>query len=258
MAAVGAVKSVFQYATAKSVPIASLGAAITSSIFLYRNMKKVEEGHIGRLGVALGQGKNLYDYTISQVNNLDNAIINASKTATKVDDVILNSAKKVTTSLGNAAKADKLVGGVGKAANWASKNIRPLIIASAGIDIALADDKKAATVENACALSAMFSAEKLVSSGVIQKKVKEVASSKVVQESGFVKKVLPKIKGKVGQLAKNSKFLSKVLKHAPGVVGAVLSSAGMVIASCKAYDAGLAVADKIILRKDDERQEYMV
>ena len=253
MAAVGAVKSVFEYATGKSAPIAALGAAVTSSVFLYRNMKKVEDGHIGRLGVALGQGKNLYDYAVNKVNDLDNAIVRATKTKTKVDDVILNSTKKVTTSLEEAAKADKLIGGVGKAANWASKNINPLIIASAGIDIALADDKTEATVENACALTAMFSAEKLVKSGVIQQKAKDVASSEVIQESGFVKKVLPKIKGKVGEMASHSKVLAKVLKHAPGVLGSV----GLIFASCKAYDAGLAVADKIILRKDKESQEYI-
>ncbi len=118
---------------------------ISSALFCGRNVNKATtQGRIGRAYVAIGQGANVFDH----VRTLDNAFGKSAKTA--VD------------ALKTAAKSEKLIEYAGKAVDFASKNINPLLCASAGLDILMSEDKGEALVTNTTALTSMFAVEHLM------------------------------------------------------------------------------------------------
>lgn len=118
---------------------------VATAIFCARNTDKVlDQGKDSRIGVAVGQGKNL----LESVAKYDNAAGEGSK-------VVLGTLK-------NLANNDALLKFAGKAVNIAANNINPLICVSAGIDVLTSDDKESALITNTTALGSMFAVESLM------------------------------------------------------------------------------------------------
>lgn len=170
---------------------------ISSTIFCVRNVDKAENGKVGRWGVAVGQGKKVADY----ITTLDNKFGKGAKSA--VD------------SLATFAKSEKLLQYAGKAIDFAAKNVNPLICVSAGIDVFNSDDKEAALVTNATALTSMFAVEKLM-----KKHLDEIPKMDCMK--GIAKKVM--------QFEKENKC--------EGKISAIIHGVAFVVGSCTAYNVG--------------------
>ncbi|MDD3420579.1 MAG: hypothetical protein PHE78_08315 [Candidatus Gastranaerophilales bacterium] len=118
---------------------------ISSAIFCARNVDKAErQDKVGRWAVAVGQGKKVFDYVRTLDNDLGKGANEAYKNITMVSE------------------KSKALQGLGKAVDFASKKVNPLICVSSGIDILRAKDKEEAFVENGAALGGMFATEKLM------------------------------------------------------------------------------------------------
>lgn len=118
--------------------------AVASAIFCARNIDKSEKGEYGRIPVFIGQGKNV----INSIMTLDNAVGKTTQSAVE--------------AVHKMAKAEPLLGTLGKGIEFASKNINFLICVSGGVKVATADDKVSAAIEQTSALGAMFGAEYLM------------------------------------------------------------------------------------------------
>lgn len=191
---------------------------ISSAIFCARNVDKAEnQDKVGRWAVAVGQAKKVTDY----VTTLDNCVGRDSKAA--------------ADAIKSYAKEEKIFKYAGKAANFASKNINPLICVSSGIDILKADDKETALISNAAALGTMFA---------VEKQMKKHLSN------------IPKTKSETIQnISKNvMKFAEKY--KCTKTLPAILHGTAFVVGSCAAYGGGekfgTLVAGKITGREKQE------
>jgi len=119
-----------------------MGNVLASAIFCIRNEDKVKNGDIGRLPVAIGQGRNV----VNSIMSFDNAIGKTAKTAVDALEI--------------ASKDEALLKYAGKAVNFVGDHINPLICVSSGIKVLTSDDKASAFVTQASALSGMFAVEK--------------------------------------------------------------------------------------------------
>lgn len=152
--------------------------SIATCWFLARNGEQANDGHIGKYAVAIGQAKKIYD----EVAALDNAIGKGFQSTADI--------------LNGYAASNKIVGGAGKLLKFASQNVNPLIITSAVIDTAMADDKITTGVTSAAGVTAMFGAEKLM-----KKFLTKESEVKLAQRiTDFVKKIHPERAGKIGRI----------------------------------------------------------
>jgi len=127
-----------------------MGNVVSSTIFCIRNTDKVENGDYGRVPVAALQLCNVG----KSIMSFDNAVLKYS----------------------------------GKAINFASDHINPLICVSSGIKVLNLDDKSSALVEQASALSGMFATEALMKKYLqtgIDKSIEQV--KKLENKKGFEK-----------------------------------------------------------------------
>lgn len=171
---------------------------VATAIFCARNTDKaLDQGKVGRIGVAVGQSKNL----LEAVAKYENAAGKGSKAA--------------LGAMRNLANNDALLKFAGKAVNFASNNINPLICVSAGIDVMRSDDKESALITNATALGSMFAVEKLM-----KKYLDEIPKMECMK--GISQKVL--------KFAEGTK--------AEGKLPAIIHGVAFVIGSCTAYAAG--------------------
>ena len=179
---------------------------ISSAIFCFRNVDKTTNGNIGRAPVAVGQATKV----ISTIQDYDNVIGKTAKTAVE--------------ALGTAAKNEKLLEVAGKGLKFLSQNVNPLICVSAGVDVAFADDKKSAIIENTVALSSMFAVEK------VMKKPLDNGLDKIAETARKTESI-----DKVAEKILNHD--SKIIKNLPGIFKGV----AFVVGSCLAYDIGKKV-----------------
>lgn len=186
---------------------------VSSTIFCARNIDKAEnQDKVGRWAVAVGQGKKVIDY----VRTLDNEL--GKNTNALIHDI------KVVS------EQEKLLEYTGKAINFASKKVNPLIIMSSGLDVLTAEDKKSALVKNTTALSAMFAVEHLMKNHLDD---------------------VTKIKG-IDKVAK--KVAEFGMKHnCEGKLGALIHGVAFVVGSCTAYSVGDKFGD-LILNKTDAKK----
>lgn len=179
---------------------------ISSAIFCARNVEKAEtQDKVGRWAVAAGQAKKVFDY----VQTLDNKVGEKARSAQSVMKTV--------------AKEEKIVKGIGKAVDYASKNVNPLICVSSGIDVLRSDDKEYTAVTSAAALAAMFGTEAFMKDhmdSVAKKGVEKL--SKIKGASKIIEKVATTIKG------------SKYGKAAPAIV----HGTAFVVGSCLGYAGG--------------------
>lgn len=184
-----------------------MGNAISSLIFTFRSGKKAKNGDIGRAPIAVGQAKNAF----TEISKFDNIAGNATKAATSI----------FTSSKLNDCKALKYTG---KAVNFVSKNINPLICVSSGIKIAKSDDKVKTGLVEIGALSGMFMGE-----GLMKKYQDNIFTSKNVEK--IVQKAMDK--GIFKTLGK--KILSS---NAPKDIALITKGLAFVGASISSYALG--------------------
>ena len=191
--------------------MAEIASAVAAGIFCARNVDKAEnQGRIGRWVPAGGQLANVTKY----VSSLDNKVGKGTQEAVNI--------------FRKAAQNEKLLDYAGKAVNFASKHVNHFLVASAGIDILMADDKEEAIVTNTTALGSMFAVEKLM-----KEHLKDIP--KMERMKGISEKVM--------KFAKENKCEGKL----PGIIHGV----AFVLGSCTAYGAGEQLG-KFILGKSDK------
>lgn len=180
---------------------------ISSAIFCARNVDKAErQDKVGRWAVAVGQGKKVFDYVRTLDNDLGKGANEAYKNITMVSE------------------KSKALQGLGKAVDFASKKVNPLICVSSGIDILRAKDKEEAFVENGAALMGMFGVEALM-----KKHMDEKLTEKCLEKAS-------KIKGLENAAENFAKFTGK--NKFTKAIPAMIYGTAFVIGSCTGYNVG--------------------
>lgn len=188
---------------------------ISSAIFCARNVDKAEnQDKVGRWAVAVGQGKKVFDY----VRTLDNDL---GKEA--------NSAYNAITMV---SKDSKALQGIGKAIDFASKKVNPLICVSSGIDVLMAKDKESALIQNAGALGGMFAVEALM-----KKHLDDVVKIKGIDT----------IAQKVMKFSTKNKY-TKVLP-------AMIHGVTFVVGSCTGYSVGQKFGQMLLSKPQPQAQK---
>ena len=173
---------------------------VKSLVFGGRNFDKVTNSKVhdeGRILATAGQFKK----AINTVQSLDNKVAKGASAAIE--------------QVSKAAKASKYASTfekVNKAANFAAKNVNPLLCVAAGYRVATAKDKKKAIVREAVGMTTMFAVEKQMNNYI-----------KMAKTSGWVSKIPNK----------NLRILAEAGLGLAFVAGSILSST-----------AGYKVADK--------------
>lgn len=116
-------------------------SGVATGIFAVRNAGKTANENIGRLPVTVGQGA---------------AVI---KAGAQYNNAVSKQAKVVLNTIDEVAKSDKIFGGLAKAVKFASDHVNPLIVASSGLNIALAEDKKSTAIAETGCIAGMFLGE---------------------------------------------------------------------------------------------------
>lgn len=142
---------------------------VATTIFCVRNGDKTASGDFGRLPVTVGQGAAV----IKAGAEYNNPISKGLKT-------FLNTSETI-------AKSDKFYRGLSKTVKFAADNVNPLIVASSGLKVLLADkeERKDTIIKESVGLSAMFLGE-----GLMKKHM-----DKVLTKLPVGKKWIPIIKG---------------------------------------------------------------
>ncbi len=173
---------------------------VKSLVFGGRNFDKVTNAQVhdeGRILATAGQFKK----AINTVQSLDNKVAKGASAA-------IGQVSKVAKASKYASTFEK----VNKAANFAAKNVNPLLCVAAGYRVARAKDKKKAVVREAVGMTTMFAVEKQMNNYI-----------KMAKTSGWVSKIANK----------NLRILAEAGLGLAFVAGSILSST-----------AGYKVADK--------------
>ncbi|MBR1425505.1 hypothetical protein IJ579_08085 [bacterium] len=117
------------------------GGAVSAGIFSIRNVDKTSNGEVGRLPVAVGQ------------------ISNTFKEIAKYNNIFARGVKGTLNTLDEIAKYDQICNNLSKCVKFASEHVNPLIVASSGLNVALADDKKSTAIAETGNLVGMFACE---------------------------------------------------------------------------------------------------
>lgn len=177
---------------------------VKSLVFGGRNCDKITNSKVhdeGRILATVGQFKK----AINTVRTLD-------KECAKGASAAINHVAEAAKASKYASTFEK----VNKAANFAAKNVNPLLCVAAGYRVATAKDKKKAVVREAVGMSTMFAVEKQMNNYI-----------KMAKTTGWVSKIPNK----------NLKMLAEAGLGIAFVVGSVLSStAGYKVADA-AYSA---------------------
>lgn len=118
-------------------------SGVATGIFAVRNAGKTANENIGRLPVTVGQ-------TASVI-----------KAGAEYNNAVSKQAKVVLNTCSEIAKTDKVFNGLTKVVKFASDNVNPLIIASSGLNVLMANKeerKKTLISETGCIIG-MFAGE---------------------------------------------------------------------------------------------------
>ena len=187
---------------------------VSSAIFAVRNVDKFENGDIGRLPVAGAQTINIFDKILHYNARL----------AIGTDGAI--------QAFNAMAEHNKFLNYTGKTIKWAAQNVNPLICASGGLKVLMADDKPKAAVVESASLATMFAGEKLMKTALLD----VIMDSKPVQGaiSGLKKAKLTK------------PWMEVIAKHnAGGKLSAIARGVMFVGASIGSYAAGQKIGEDI-------------
>jgi len=191
---------------------------VASGIFAIRNVGKVENGEVGRAPVVVGQ------------------FAGVMKEISKYDKTIGVGAKNALSIFKDIAGDSKALKYGGKAVEFMSNNINPLICVSSVIKVANAKDKELAFREELGSLGCMFLGEHLVS-----KNYDKIANSKTVTNA-------------ISKMSK-SKTLEPIFKAIAkrnwgGKIGSIIKGLTFVTASIGSSYLGLE-ATKSLLKNTD-------
>ena len=144
-------------------------SGVASGIFAIRNCDKTTNGDIGRLPVTVGQSA---------------AVI---KAGAQYNNAIAKPIKIILDTCDDIAKSDKVFNGLKKVVKFASDNVNPLIVASSGVKVALADkeERKSTLISESGTLAGMFLGE-----GWMKKHLDDILAKTPIS-----KKWLPIVKG---------------------------------------------------------------
>lgn len=142
---------------------------VATGLFCLRNGDKTASGDFGRLPVTVGQGAAV----LKAGAEYNNPVSKGIKTFLDTSETI--------------AKSDKFYRGLSKTVKFAADHVNPLIVASSGLKVALADkdERKDTIIKETGCLSAMFLGE-----GLMKKHM-----DKILVKLPVGKKWLPIIKG---------------------------------------------------------------
>lgn len=121
--------------------LSKMYSGIATGLFAIRNCNKTTNGDVGRLPVTVGQTASVL------------------KAGAQYNNALSRQAKVVINTCEQIAKTDKLFNGVSKIVKFASDNVNPLIAASSGVKVILADDKKSAFLTEGGCIAGMFLGE---------------------------------------------------------------------------------------------------
>lgn len=120
----------------------------------------------------------------------------AGKAAAKLDNVLGKGTQAAINVMCDVSKHNKVLEYATKGANWASKNVNPLLVGAAGYRVLAADDKEAALKKEVFGMSAMFGVEAVMKECLNSKYLDEVhhkmknkyakAALAIIEGLGFV------------------------------------------------------------------------
>lgn len=194
-------------------PTALLDVCVPSSVFLYNNIKKVENGETARGTVVFAQGAKIAEAVAKYHSD-------TAKNATEAFNIF-----------GKYAEKSRALDVAGKGINWATKNVNPLICLSSAYKVATSDDKVHTGITQLGAISGMFLGEGLTKQNM----------GKLINEENVVK---------LAEKTKNIEGLKSianfVLKAGNGSkIASILKGVVFVCASMTSYDLGQKLATNL-------------
>jgi len=187
-------------------PVAVLDVCVPSSVFLYNNIRKVENGEKARGSVVFAQGAKI------------------AQAVAKYHDSTANGASEAYNIFGKYANKSKILDYAGKGINWATRNVNPLICASAAYKTVKSDNKVHTGITQIGALSGMFLGEGLMKRN----------SDKVINEEN-IKKLAEKVKD-----VKGFKSIAKTILEGGngGKIASIIKGIAFVAVSMTSYNIG--------------------
>lgn len=198
---------------------------VASGIFAFRNVGKVENGEIGRAPVVVGQ----FAGVMKEISRYDKTICVGAKNALNVFKDIAGDSKALKYG--------------GKAVEFLSNNINPLICASSVLKIATSNDKELTFREELGSLGCMFAGEALVS-----KNYDKIANSKTVTNA-------------ITKMSKSKTFapIFKAIakRNWGGKIGSIIKGLTFVTASIGSSMIGLEATKSLLKNTDRFGYAYM-
>ncbi|MBR6098361.1 hypothetical protein IKP85_01295 [bacterium] len=196
--------------------VAVLDVCVPSSVFLYNNIRKVENGEKARGTVVFAQGAKIVE------------------AVAKYHDNTAKSASEAFNIFGKYADKSKVLDMAGKGVNWATHHVNPLICMASGYKVLTSDDKLQTGISQAGAISGMFLGEGLMKRNM----------GKVINEENIVK-----LAEKVKDVKGLKTIAEMVLKGgAGGKVASIVKGIAFVCASMTSYDLGQKLGDSVASR----------
>ena len=190
-----------------------LEVCVPSTVFLYNNVRKVENGEKARGTVVFAQGAKI------------------AEAVAKYHDSTAKNASEAFNIFGKYAKESKVLDYAGKGVNWATHNVNPLICASGVYKTLTSDDKVHTGITQLGAISGMFLGEGLM----------KMNMSKVINEQNITKLAegLKDVKG-IGSIAQ-----TLLKNNNGGKAAAIIKGIAFVCASMTSYSLGERLATKV-------------
>ncbi len=118
-----------------------MGNGVSSTLFMFRGLDKVENGELPRFAPTIGQG------------------VNTAKAVAGAEIIGSKAACGALHMLEEASKKQSIWGKTAKGALWASNHVNPLIGVCAGVKILTSDDKEKAVCTEIPGFAGMLAAE---------------------------------------------------------------------------------------------------
>lgn len=223
-----------------------ISGIVQTGIFCARNGSKVATGKdTGRIGATAAQAASMTDKVAASESSIFGGKI--AETASAITEFADKGILKAAEKLGKTEAAQGLVKSAGTNSIFgavAQKAVNPLLIGAASIRVLSDEDQYAALLEEGCAMSLMFSTEKLMTKS---KKAFFKAAEEGVEtlskstEPGILNSIKNTAKEYIGKAAKSYGGLSKNNKTIANIGIGLLFVAGSICA----YSIGKTIGTKL-------------
>lgn len=176
--------------------------------------------------ISSGQGAPIDDR--GRVAATTGQLTSAAKAAAKLDNSLGKGTQAAIKVMCGAAQENKVLQCATKTADWASKNVNPLLVAAAGYRVMTSDDKESALKKEVFGMSAMFGLEALM---------KEFLNSKYLDDV-------------------HCNMKNKHAKAALAVLEGLGFVAGSIIGSTAGYKLGEVYVEKTAKKKSKEKIDF--